>query len=94
MTDQLKPCPFCGRPPKADMPNCPNGFCYCECMNTRYFSHQGWNSRPAEERLRAALEWVIQEAEQNWTTYGKHPVWEGFRAACKAALKPEPSEVE
>lgn len=44
-------------------------------------------SKRREDRLRAALGKINDEALNNMNTYGKHPSWEFIRAVCQEALK-------
>lgn len=53
MTD-LKPCPWCNKEPFSDT----NGGFWCnDCAGTK--SEKDWNSRPIEDRMRAALERAV-----------------------------------
>ena len=69
MTEQLKPCPFCGRKPKLERSTrpgseqatvkCGNWGCYGSPTSTKGTVAEAvtkWNHRPEEDRLRAIVE--------------------------------------
>ena len=60
MTDNLKPCPFCGSPAKqinmgTPGVTCPNGCCYI-IDDTREKANSRWNFRPNERALQAHID--------------------------------------
>lgn len=59
MSDQLKPCPFCGKPAASDR----NRVFGIECLNCGAIGPEGeeasikaWNTRPIEDKLRAEFD--------------------------------------
>jgi hypothetical protein len=72
VTDELKPCPFCGKPPALSPDKAQDFFqvwCYCEadvCLGdySRKEVIRQWNSRPVEDALRARAE----AAEAKWAS--------------------------
>jgi len=60
MSDEMKPCPFCGAPAKSitiGSPGitCPKGCCYI-IRDTREEVIEKWNRRPAEDELNKIIE--------------------------------------
>lgn len=75
MTD-LKPCPFCAAVPEEN----PKGRTQCSCT-IGYMLVEHWNSRPIEDRLRAALERI--ENETSMGTHMSPPIRDMAREALK-----------
>ena len=56
MTDELRPCPFCGQPPHFNV--------YASCVkHTSGFYVKEWNTRPIEDALRKQLEGMESDYE-------------------------------
>lgn len=78
MSEELKPCPFCG---STDIEECDPGCgvhfieCHnCETRGPRSFYPEGpWNKRPAETTLTAQLS-AAQKRGDAWSALGK--AWE------------------
>lgn len=81
MTD-LKACPFCS----GNDIYSPATVTICRACGASSPPRR-WNTRPIEEKLRAALGKINYEALNNMNTYGKHPSWEFIRVVCQEALK-------
>jgi hypothetical protein len=74
MSEELKPCPFCGIIPVRKISGVQIVVCKTDgCTNSgvHFDDNEKWNTRPIEEtlraeneRLRAALEWYADE--KNW----------------------------
>ena len=78
MTDELKPCPFCGHEPKYIGANaqfavaCVNDACLC-LANSDYVG--AWNTRPVEDALRAR----VTDLEAQWASVP----WEAIVMTCR-----------
>ena len=70
MSEELRPCPFCGKEPAID-----NNFAICvndDCELSDYWSGLevgSWNTRPIEDALKARI--AELEAERRWIPVSK-----------------------
>ena len=72
MTEELKPCPFCGKEAKitTDKTGCYSTGCeWCNiwingCCNSLEMQSSFWNNRPIEEALRSENERLTKELEE------------------------------
>lgn len=65
MSEELEPCPFCGKPPKVSENPLTLGLVSCGntgCCNETFAYPEEWNTRPVEDALHAR----IAELEQGW----------------------------
>jgi hypothetical protein len=81
MSDELKPCPFCGRkakrfagiaiPPEDRYAHCSEGLTIKHpCQNNSIMTVEQWNTRPLEDALRASLA-ASQDEVENLKEYIK-----------------------
>lgn len=88
MSEELKPCPFCGSPSvttQARHPSILPYFVECSTCDARGARREGreaaiaaWNSRPIEDALRDridALEWLREVEKTNRGMDEWHPDW-------------------
>ena len=75
MSEELRPCPFCGEKATLDysvLPNRKHWFITCDCcgmmyqytLSQRKYVKDGWNTRPIEDALNARI--AELEAERRW----------------------------
>ena len=71
MSEELKPCPFCGSPAELEQENYSmHYFCWCAnencgCADTHDYKDarlaiKAWNTRPIEDELRTALKKAME----------------------------------
>ena len=84
MTDELRPCPFCGQPPHFNV--------YASCVkHTSGFYVKEWNTRPIEDALRKQLDIAVEatkallyvaEMRRNWDILSSDDFDEAYPDEC------------
>ena len=101
MSEELRPCPFCGKiPPTGNDPGYkayPNESCECylNIIEDGCFFGDVWNTRPIEDALRAKLDMAVEamrallyaaEMRRNWDILSSDDFDEAYPDECSWAF--------
>lgn len=104
MSDELKPCPFCGKSPHINFANnvwCVNPLCFMGDGDDdgTFAPRDLWNTRPVEDALRRelaaareAIEYTLSQLEYMRMLWGGEGVTDGIAQRLKDARKEAPDE--
>ena len=92
MSEELKPCPFCGSEAKVDdiigrYAYCPNADCHLWRLEGEEIEIDEWQSRPIEYALRKQLDMAVEALEKikrAWTDNGSMHLYEAMKEASDA----------